>query len=196
MDQQPKAEEEIETIDDSAAVVDDLTEEEVISEMVELDDIETEVILKDGDLLNYLDKTALEILASNGYPDTADTYQGSLYWFFSENDITFFFDVYYYDKDLPLSIVENARVLGIASRKLGAECYGAKIGMTFSEIEFVMGHKGKKYEDHESDNVILHYHMLIFKEDINDIELRFYAEDDKSPTKSVLIIWKGYEREF
>jgi hypothetical protein len=177
MDQQPEA------------------EEEVIGDIVELDDKESEVILKDEDLLNHLDKTALEILASNGYPDTTGTYQGSVYWEYLENNITFFFDHHYYDEDLPFSVEETARVLGIASRKIGAECYGTKIGMTFSEIESVMGYKGDKYEDYESDNVILNYHLLKLKEGMNDIELHFYAEDDTSPTKSLLIIWKGYERE-
>jgi hypothetical protein len=184
-----------ETIDESAMVIENLNEEEVIGDIVERDDEESAVVLKDEDLLNHLDKTALEIIASNGYPDNVDTYQGSVYWGFMENEISFFFDHGYYNEDLPFSVEETARVTGIASSKIGAECYGTKIGMTFSEIDSLMGYKGDKGEDYDSDNMVLNYHLLKLKEGMNDIELRFYAEDDTSPSKALLIIWKGYYSE-
>ncbi len=171
------------------------------SEEVELKDIEEqndhtpEETLNSEDLLNYLDKTALDILSLHGYPDGVGTYQGSVYWSISEKSISFFFHHHYYDKDLPFSVEETARVTAVSSSKIGAECYGAKLGMTFSEIESVMGFKGDKYWDYESDDIVLLYHLVEQKEGINDVELRFYAEDDKSPTRVLLIIWKGFEIE-
>ncbi len=166
-------------------------EGEELNDIVELNDDASEEILREEDLLNYLDKPSLEILALYGYPDPAGTYQGSVYWLYE--DLTFFFHHKYYDEDAPFYVEETARVSALSSRKDGAECYGTKIGMTFNEIEYVMGYEGDEYyEDHESDDVVLVYHLKELKEKINDVELFFYAEDDTSPTKRLQIIWKGY----
>ncbi len=165
-------------------------EGEELNDIAELNNDASEEILKEEDLLDYLDKPSLEILALYGYPDSTGTYQGSVYWLYEDH--TFFFHHEFYDQDAPFYVEETARVSALSSRKDGAECYGTKIGMTFNEIESVMGYEGDKYEDYERDDVVLFYHLKELKEGINDIELRFYAEDYTSPTKVLLIIWKGY----
>ena len=165
-------------------------EEEIVT--IDKHSDKTEQALKGNDLLSYLDKSALEILALYGYPDYTSTIGGSVYWKYEKSKINFYYDIYYYNDDTPFNVEENAQVFAVSSWEEGTECYNTKLGMTFSEIESVFGYEGDMFEDIESDYIVLFYHFKKIMEGITDVEFYYYAKDHTSPTKILYIEWKGY----
>jgi len=74
----------------------------------------------------------------------------------------------------------------------GAEVLGIKVGMTFDEIENVLGKPRFRGFDDFSGGYMLTYFLGDKTESLGELELWIDAESEKGRTKTITVLWKKY----
>ncbi len=134
-------------------------------------------------VLEYLGAKRETLIEVYGEPDFEGTIggPGGSFVFYEEIRTSFIFAG-------DQGVVNNLEVFS------GGKVLGIKVGMTFEEIEKVLGPpRSKGYDPYGGDYTMVYY----FGEEedgLPEIEAWFSAEEEKMPTKKAEIFWKKYWR--
>ncbi len=137
--------------------------------------------LYDNSLLGHFGMTQENIIDRYGTP----TYRGSIggpggeVFFYEDINISFIFAG-------EGKIVNNLEVFD------GVEVLGAEVGMTFDDIEEVLGEPRDRGFDHYSEVYTLVYFIGDESDGMGEVEIWFSADSDFGETKKAEIFWKKY----
>jgi len=131
-------------------------------------------------VLDNLGKTTREVIEEHGEPDSVNAhYLGGT--------------EFHYD-GLPVSFVLAGEegVVNNLYLNSGAEILGTEIGMTFSEIEDVLGEPEFVGFDREYGEYVSVYFLGEKGAGIGELELWFSSSSEDDPTNSASVFWKKY----
>ena len=137
--------------------------------------------LYDNSLLGHFGMTQENIIDRYGTP----TYRGSIggpggeVFFYEDINISFIFAG-------EGKIVNNLEVFD------GVEVLGAEIGMTFDEIEEVLGEPRFRGFDEMEEKYMMVYFLGDATEGLGELELYIAAEGENVPTERIDVLWKEY----
>jgi len=134
-------------------------------------------------VLQYLGWSQEDIIELYGEPDIRGLIggPGGEFLYYGEKNISFIFA----GED---EIVNNLKLFP------GGEVLGVQVGMSFNEIEEILGPpRDRGYDEHDGCYSMV-YWLGEEKNDLGEIEIYFHAVSDNAnaPTESVMVLWKKY----
>jgi len=159
----------------------DLDKEEVVSEerREELEEMKDKDFYKDP-LLDHLGWTKKELIERHGEPDIVEPH------YYGEEKI------YYNNLRTGFILSREERVVNILYLYSEAQILGIKVGMNASEIESVLGEPRIKGEDYGGEVYIMTYFLGDQREDLAELELWVYMQDEEGPSERIKVFWKKY----
>jgi hypothetical protein len=132
-------------------------------------------------VLSHLGMTKEKVIKKYGEPDYAvepgSNEKSSL--FYQDEKILFFLDD---EKE----VVNNMEIYS------GKEILGTKIGMTFSEIENILGEPNEKGYNFQDENYSLSYFLGKVTGGMGEVEIWFSSDTEDGKTNKATILWKKY----
>lgn len=117
-----------------------------------------------------------EIVEKWGMPDRCDNYMGGAYLAYDDKDVTFLTNTPMYDGKM-----EYADVVWIVIWGDSREIYNVRIGMTFEEIEEVLGRPSSKETPYENEESELYGGKWTITYDTGKYLLEFVADEENGP---------------
>ncbi len=163
--------------------VDILPEEDVITQerKEELESMKDKDFYEDPVLTN-LGKTEIEIVEKYGEPD--ETHPAPYYYAGKT--------LYYEDINTAFVFTGEEGVVNNIFLYPGAETLGIQVGMTFDEIEGVLGEPEFRGLDEMSGQYLLTYFLGEEEDGQGELELWIDAKEEDGPTNRIDVLWKKY----
>ncbi len=147
--------------------------------LAELQEMKDKDFYEDS-LLDNLGRTAQEVVDVYGAPtEVSDHYLGGE-------------ELYYEDLSARFVLAGEEGVVNNLYLTEGAEIWDVEIGMTFDEIEEVLGEPEFRELDAAYGEYILVYFMGEKTETLGELEVWFFAPSQEASTEHASVLWKKY----
>ncbi|MCX6759251.1 MAG: hypothetical protein NT012_01680 [Candidatus Nealsonbacteria bacterium] len=143
--------------------------------------IEKDASFYDDQVLQYLGKQLEDIMELYGEPDIRGTIPGPGGEF-----------LYYREKNISFIFAGDEKVVNNLELFPGGKVLGVQVGMSFDEIEQVLGPPRWRDYDPHGDCYSMVYWLGEEQNDMGEVEMWFCAASNDAPTKSVMVLWKKY----
>lgn len=163
-------------VEDSLVFEEEPTEER----MAEIEAMKDKEFYED-DVLENLGKTKKKLVEEYGEPDeimTVDAAGGEKF--------------YYKDKNLSFIFAGEEGVVNNLYLYPGAEILGIKVGMTFNEIEEILGEPKFRGPSDMYEGYIMAYFLGDVSEALGELELWIKAEYENYPSERIEVLWKKF----
>lgn len=134
-------------------------------------------------VLKNLGLSKEKVIRKYGNPDKEGGMSESEYerdfFFYEKENVSFFFDK-------EAGVVSNIEVYP------GTNILGVVVGMTFNEIEKILGDPQEKGYNFHDNNYTLSYFLGEKTEGMGEVEVWFSAEEEDGETEMAKVLWKKY----
>ena len=135
----------------------------------------------DDAVLQYLGWKQEDIIELYGEPDIRGTIGGPGGEF-----------LYYRSKSISFIFAGEDEVVNNLELFPGGKILGIQIGMTFNQIEVILGPPRDRGYDEHSQGWSMVYWLGEERDDMGEVEMWFCAASNDAPTESVMVLWKKY----
>jgi len=139
-------------------------------------------------VLQYLGWNQEDIIELYGEPDIRGTIggPGGEFLYYRDEKISFIF------AGFEEGVKKEERVVNNLDLFPGAKVLGVQVGMTFNQIEEILGPPLWRDYDPHGDCYSMVYWLGEERDDMGEVEMWFCAASNDAPTETVLILWKKY----
>lgn len=141
----------------------------------------TDLYPYDDAVLQYLGWNQEDIIELYGEPDIRGTIGGPGGEF-----------LYYRDEKISFIFAGDEGVVNNLELFPGEKVLGVQVGMSFDEIEQVLGPPRDRGYDEHSQCFSMVYFLGEERDDLGEVEMWFCAASNDAPTESVMVLWKKY----
>ncbi|MDP2967012.1 MAG: hypothetical protein Q8N87_01220 [bacterium] len=132
-------------------------------------------------VLQYLGWNQEDIIELYGEPDIRGTIPGPGGEF-----------LYYRDEKISFIFAGEDKVVNNLELFPGGKVLGIQVGMTFNQIEEILGPPRWRDYDPHGNCYSMVYWLGEEQDNMGEVELWFCAASDSAPTESVMVLWKKY----
>jgi hypothetical protein len=100
--------------------------------------------------------------------------------------------LYYRDEKISFIFAGDEEMVNNLELFPGGKVLGVQVGMSFNEIEEILGPPRDRGYDEHSHMYSMVYFLGEEIDDMGEVEMWFAAPSDGAPTETVLILWKKY----